>query len=82
MVHLKGNGPHQIAAWKGQFDKLKEWVHCCMLYLACEMRPFLTLFRFKLNIRGPPDVLHFKKINEMEDILYVGVDQDKSKRFL
>ncbi len=64
MVHLKGNGPHQIAARKGQFDKLKEWVHCCMLYLACEMRPFLTLFRFKLNIRGPPDVLHFKKITK------------------
>lgn len=37
-------------------------VHFGMLYLACEMHPFFSVHPIDTKIRGPPCVLHFKKL--------------------
>lgn len=70
MAELKNRSPHgsKKGGEKGEFDILHRRVHFCMLFLAWEMHPFSSVFSYKTNIRGPPDVLHFKKNHEMEDI--------------
>lgn len=77
--------PHRIAGGgrKGKVHKDNIRVQFCMLYFAWEQHLFLLSFSSEANPkpRGPPDVLHFKKIRNGGH-LNVRMDQDQSKGFL
>ena len=47
-----------------QRNTIINWVQFCMLYFAWEQHLFLLSFSSKAEPRGPPDVLHFKKITK------------------
>lgn len=75
--------PHRIAGGgrKGKVHKDNIRVQFCMLYFAWEQHLFLLSFSGKAESRGPPDVLHFKKLRNGGH-LNVRMDQDQSKGFL
>lgn len=75
--------PHRIAGGgrKGKVHKDNIRVQFCMLYFAWEQHLFLLSFSSKAEPRGPPDVLHFKKITKWRN-LNVRMDQDQSQGFL
>lgn len=75
--------PHRIAGGgrKGKVHKDNIRVQFCMLYFAWEQHLFLLSFSSKAEPRGPPDVLHFKKLRNGGH-LNVRMDQDQSKGFL
>ena len=82
-MHVWGAVPYRIVedGRRGDFNSERIWVLSHALYLACETHPFfLPLFSIR-SARGPPYVLHFKKLRNggHKD---VRMDQDKSKRFL
>lgn len=66
---------------KGEFNSERIWVLSRALYLACETHPFFLPLAPVHSARGPPYVLHFKKLRNggHKD---VRMDQDKNKRFL
>ena len=65
---VNGKAPCEIVkgAYEGVLNIFTDWVQFCMLYLACELHPFLIPALCKPYARGPSLVLHFKKY-EMED---------------
>ena len=75
--------PHRIAGGgrKGKVHKDNIRVQFCMLYFAWEQHLFLLSFSSEVKPRGPPDVLHFKKLRNGGH-LNVRMDQDQSKGFL
>ena len=65
MIELaKGNSPYEIVEGvnEGVLNSFSDWVQFCMLYSACEMHPFYMPVPDKPSARGPPGVLHFRKI--------------------
>lgn len=83
MAELINRSPHgsKKGGEKGEFDTLHRRVHFCMLFLAWEMHPFSSVFSYKTNIRGPPDVLHFKKSRNGGHI-NVRMDKNTAEGFL
>ena len=80
MVLARGNTPYEIVkgAYEGVLNIFTDWVQFCMLYLACELHPFLMPALCKPYARGPPQVLHFKKIRN-GGRMDVRMDTNKSK---
>ncbi len=83
MAHYGRIVPHGImeGGREGELHTVENWVQFCMFYLACEMHPFFMFETHESKIRGPPRVLHFKKIRNggHKD---VRMDTNKSKGFL
>ena len=83
MVLARGNTPYEIVkgAYGGVLNIFTDWVQFCMLYSACELHPFLMSACKNPKARGPPRVLHFKKLRNGGH-MDVRMDTNKSKGFL
>lgn len=67
MVLARGNTSYEIVKGANErvLNKFSDWVQFCMLYSACELPPpFFMSEPCESDARGPPHVLHFKKITK------------------
>ncbi len=66
MVLARGNSPYKIVKGvsEGVLNTFIDWVQFCMLYSACELHPIFMPVCRNPKARGPPRVLHFKKITK------------------
>ncbi len=83
MVFARGNTPYEIVkgAYEGVLNIFIKWVQFCMLYSACELHPIFMPICKNSKARGPPCVLHFKKLRN-GGYIDVRMDTNKSKGFL